>query len=68
MSLAGRVVQLNPAGAVQKVRILSDEFGIELSVDLVRDRAQELELKVGEKVHVRPRTARVFTQDQDYVI
>lgn len=67
-SLPGRVVQLNPAGAVQKVRVAADEFGIELSIDLVRDRAQVLGLKVGEQVHVRPRTARVFTPDQDYVI
>lgn len=67
-SLPGRVVQLNPAGAVQKVRVAADEFGIELSIDLVRDRAQLLGLKVGEQVHVRPRTARVFTPDQDYVI
>ncbi len=68
LSLAGRIVQLNPAGAVQKVRVAADEFGIELSVDLVRDRARQLDLKVGELVHVRPRTARVFTPDQDYVI
>jgi sulfate transport system ATP-binding protein len=68
MSLAGRVVQINPAGAVQKVRVAADEFGIELNIDLVRDRAQLLSLKVGETVHVRPRTARVFTPDQDYVI
>lgn len=67
-SLAGRIVQLNPAGAVQKVRVAADEFGIELSVDLMRDRAQQLGLKVGELIYVRPRTARVFTPDQDYVI
>jgi sulfate transport system ATP-binding protein len=67
-SLSGRVVQVNPAGAVQKVRVLADEFAIELSVDLMRDRAQELQLKVGEQVHVRPRAARVFTPEQDYVI
>ena len=67
-ALPGRVVQINPAGAVQKVRVLSDEFGIELSVDLMRDRAQELSLKVGEQVHVRPWAARVFTAEHDYVI
>lgn len=67
-SLAGRVVQLNPAGAVQKVRVAAEEFGIELSVDLVRERAQQLQLQLGEVIHVRPRTARVFTVDQDYVI
>jgi sulfate/thiosulfate transport system ATP-binding protein len=67
-SLAGRVVQINPAGAIQKVRVFAEEFGIELSVDLMRDRAQELRLKVGEQVHVRPWAARVFTPEQDYVI
>ncbi|MBS0263031.1 MAG: sulfate ABC transporter ATP-binding protein [Planctomycetes bacterium] len=67
-SLAGRVVQVNPAGAVQRVRVFAEEFGIELSVDLVRERAQQLSLKVGEQVHVRPWAARVFTPDQDYVI
>jgi sulfate transport system ATP-binding protein len=67
-SLAGRVVQINPAGAIQKVRVSAVEFGIELSIDLVRERAQQLGLKIGELVHVRPRTARVFTPDEDYVI
>jgi sulfate transport system ATP-binding protein len=67
-SLAGRIVQLNPSGAGEKVRVAADEFGIELNIDLVRDRARQLDLKVGQIVHVRPRTARVFTPDDDYVI
>ncbi|MEX2286788.1 MAG: sulfate/molybdate ABC transporter ATP-binding protein [Planctomycetaceae bacterium] len=67
-TLPGRVVQVNPSGAVVKVRVASDEFGIELSVDLIRERAQQLALKVGETVYVRPRSVRVFMPEIDYAI
>lgn len=67
-ALQGRVVQINPGGAVVKVRVASDEFGIELSVDLIRDRAHQLNLVVGESVYVRPRSVRVFMPEVDYAI
>lgn len=67
-ALPGRIVQLNPAGAVLKVRVLADEFGLEISVDLIRERARELDLKLGEQVYVRPRSMRVFMPEVDYAI
>jgi len=62
-----RVVQINPAGPVAKVRVISDEFGIALNVDLPLERYSELELAPGDTVYVVPRHVRVFMPD-DYVI
>jgi hypothetical protein len=35
---------------------------------LIRERAQQLALKVGELVYVRPQSVRVFMPDIDYAI
>jgi len=67
-SVPGRVVQINPGGAVVKVRVAAEEFGIELSVDLVRERALHLNLQVGEPVFVYPKTVRVFLPEIEYAI
>jgi sulfate transport system ATP-binding protein len=67
-SLQGRVVQLNPSSSVVKVRVQLDEYGIELTVDLIRDRARELSLQLGDCVFVRPQSARVFMPDVEYSI
>jgi len=61
------VVQINPAGSVAKVRVISDEFGIALNVDLTLERYSELQLNTGDTVYVVPRRVRVFMPD-DYVI
>ena len=67
-SIEGRVVQINPGGAVVKVRVAASEFGIELSVDLVRERALQLALQVGETVYVHPKSVRVFMPEIEYAI
>jgi sulfate/thiosulfate transport system ATP-binding protein len=68
-SLEARVMQINPAGSVAKVRVFSEEFGLALNVDLHLDRYAELKLKMGDRVFVAPRRVRVFMPDaQDYVI
>lgn len=59
-NLPVRVLQLNPAGSVLKARVVSDEYGLELTVDIVREQALELKLKVGETVYVSPRSMRLF--------
>ena len=59
-ALAARVVQLNPSGSVVKARVASEELGIELTVDLVREQAASLQLCVGDRVFVSPRNVRVF--------
>ena len=59
-SLAVRVLQLNPAGSIVKARVVAESLGIELNVDLVRERARELDLKVGDHAYVAPSNVRVF--------
>jgi len=59
-SLAARVIQLNPAGSVLKARVRSEDLGIELTVDVVREQADLLRLRVGDDVFVSPRNVRVF--------
>lgn len=65
-SVPGRVVQLNPAGAVVKVRLLNDQFGLAINVDLPKARADELGLIINEIVYVYPRKYHRF--DPDYLI
>lgn len=55
------------AGSVVKVRVVSDEFGLALNIDLTHDRFHELQLKRGDQVHVTPRNVRVFPTE-DYII
>ena len=65
--LPARIMQINPAGSVAKIRVAAEEFGIEMNVDLNLERYAELNLKLGDQVYVSPRKVRVF-MPQDYVI
>ncbi len=67
-SLQAKVLQINPAGAVVKVRVFAEEFGIELNVDLVRERAQLLALHCDDVVFVHPKSVRVFMPEPEYAI
>jgi hypothetical protein len=51
-----------------RVRLLPEGHSVELNVDLVRERAEQLQLQTGERVSVRPKTARVFMPEPEYVI
>jgi sulfate transport system ATP-binding protein len=62
-SLEGKVAHVNPAGAVVKVRVYAEDFGVLLTVDLTPERHAELALRVGDTVFVAPRQVRVFVQD-----
>ena len=62
-SLEGKVADIRAAGAVVKVRVYAEPFGVVLSVDLTPERHRELGLAVGDVVHVVPRQLRVFVQD-----
>jgi len=66
-SMLARVVHINPAGSVVKVRLISDEFGLVVNVDVERGRYTELALNAGDKVYVSPKKVRVFMQP-DYAI
>jgi sulfate transport system ATP-binding protein len=61
--LHAKIVHINPAGSVVKVRLLVEEFGLAINVDLTPARSQELKLGVGEHVHVFPQRIRVFVPD-----
>jgi sulfate transport system ATP-binding protein len=67
-ALQATVLQLTPAGSLVRVRLLPEGHSVELNVDLVRERAEQLQLQTGERVSVRPKTARVFMPEPEYVI
>ena len=68
-SLEVRVMQINPAGSVAKIRVFSEQFGLALNVDLNLERYSQLNLKPGDKVYVAARNVRVFVPaTPDYVI
>jgi sulfate transport system ATP-binding protein len=62
-SLRSKVLHINPAGPVVKVRLMAEEFGLAINVDLTQPRAQELGLRLGEHVYVFPQRVRVFVPD-----
>jgi sulfate/thiosulfate transport system ATP-binding protein len=62
-ALEGKVVHVNPARPVVKVRVYSETFGVVLNVDLSWDRFAELAIAEGDQVFVSPRQMRVFVQD-----
>ena len=71
-SLPVRVVQVNPAGATAKVRLLAEETGETLQVDLSLDRYTELRIAPGQTLYASPRRLRVFlpeaSSEVDFVI
>jgi sulfate transport system ATP-binding protein len=62
-SLEAKVMHINPARPVVKVRLYSETFGVVLNVDVPWDRYTELRLQVGDTVHVAPRQVRLFVQE-----
>ena len=64
-SLKSQVLQINPAGAVVRVRVFAEEFGLELNVDVNREHAHQLDLKTGDTVFVHPKSVRVFVPEPE---
>lgn len=64
--LLGKIVHINPAGSVVKVRLLAEDFGLMINVDVTPDRYKLLALKSNEIVYVTPKTAKIF--ESDYTI
>jgi sulfate transport system ATP-binding protein len=62
-SLEVKVMHVNPARPVVKVRVYSEAFGVVLNVDIAWDRYAELRLQVGDTVYVAPRQVRLFVQE-----
>ncbi|MGL6073779.1 MAG: sulfate/molybdate ABC transporter ATP-binding protein [Fimbriiglobus sp.] len=65
-SLRGKVVHINPAGSVVKVRVLAEDFGLMLNVDITPDKYRSLGLLSGDGIFVSPKTAKIF--EPDYAI
>ena len=64
--LLGKVVHINPAGSVVKVRVVAEDFGLMLNVDLSPEKYRQLTLRAGDPVYVSPKTAKMF--EPDYAI
>ena len=62
-SLQAKILHLNPAGSVVKVRVLAEVFGLTLNVDVALDHYQKLNLAAGDTVFVAPKKMRVFVPD-----
>jgi sulfate transport system ATP-binding protein len=62
-SLEAKVMHVNPARPVVKVRLYAEAFGVVLTVDVPWDRYTELKLQVGDTVYVAPRQVRLFVQE-----
>jgi sulfate transport system ATP-binding protein len=65
-ALEAKITHINPAGSVVKVRLIAEQFGLLLNVDVVPERYAALGLKAGELVYISPKRARMFAED--YVI
>ncbi len=64
--LLGKIVHINPAGSVVKVRLLAEDFGLMINVDVTPERYRALALKPNETVYVTPKNAKIF--ETDYAI
>jgi sulfate/thiosulfate transport system ATP-binding protein len=64
--LRAKVVHVNPAGSVVKVRLMAEDFGLMITVDVTPERYRSLALRPNELVHVTPKAAKVF--EPDYTI
>jgi sulfate transport system ATP-binding protein len=62
-TLRARIIHVNPAGPVQRLQLLAEEFGLVVNVDLSHARSAELGLRLGETVYVSPRRVHVFVPD-----
>ncbi len=61
--LRGKVLHVNPAGSIVKVRVMVEDFGLVVNVDLTPDRYKFLGVRTGESVFVSPKSAKIFEPD-----
>jgi len=65
-NLRAKVVHINSAGSIVKVRVMSEDFGLMINIDITPDKYKRMGLKPGEFVFVSPKTAKMF--DLEYAI
>ena len=61
--LEARIVHINPAGSIVKVRLFAEQLKLMMNVDLSPERYAALLLKPGDLVYVSPKKARMFVDD-----
>jgi sulfate/thiosulfate transport system ATP-binding protein len=61
--LEARIVHINPAGSVVKIRLFAEQFGLIVNVDLSPERYNALQLKQADLVCISPKMARMFVDD-----
>lgn len=64
--LHAKVIHINPAGSIVKVRLMAEDFGLMINVDLTPEHFRHLTLRVGDGVFVTPKGGKVF--EPDYTI
>ena len=64
--MLGKVLHINPAGSIVKVRLMAEDFGLMINVDLTPERYRLLALKPNDTVFVTPKAAKIF--EPDYTI
>jgi len=58
--MRAKVLHVNPAGSIVKVRLLAEDFGLMITVDVAPERYRTLAVKPDEQVYVTPKAATVF--------
>ena len=61
--LRGVVVHINPAGSVVKVRVMVEDFGLMVNVDISPEKHRRLGLKPTETIYVSPKGGKMFEPD-----
>jgi len=64
--MTAKVLHINPAGSVVKVRLMAEDFGLVITVDVSPERFRGLALLPSELVYVTPKSGKIF--DTDYTI
>lgn len=67
-SMRAKVLHLNPAGAITRVQVHVESFGLVINVEVPYERCAELRLESGKTVYVLPRKVHVFTPAAEYEI
>ncbi|QVL33131.1 sulfate/molybdate ABC transporter ATP-binding protein [Telmatocola sphagniphila] len=58
-----KILHINPAGSVVKVRLISEEYGLTVNVDVSPERYAALKLRSSDMVYISPKKARMFAPD-----
>jgi sulfate transport system ATP-binding protein len=61
--ILGKVVHVNPAGSVVKVRVVAEDFGLMMTVDISPEKYRALAPRPGEAIYVSPKVAKMFAPD-----